>query len=239
MTQGSPESQDEAVRQLLAASAGPEPVPPDVAARLDATLARLVEQRDESEPGVETLDLGAPRGRRWPKLLLAAAAVVVAGYGIGTVLQNGSLSGGGSADNAGTGSAAQSAPQTERGPAAAHQPKPNPTHQLLRATGPVRLLSTELRGEVRRLLDRIGVGDHGRLPKDALSGGAVKAFEPARCVPEDIPPGSRWLPATYDGERAVLVLGPARRAAGDHSVVATEVRSCSGRLLDSATVVVG
>jgi len=225
------------MRRLLAESAGPEPVPTDVAARLDATLARLVEQRDEPGAEVETLALGSPGRRRWPKLLLAAAAVIVAGYGIGTVVQNESLSGDNASSTSEGAGAAQSAPEADKGQALADQR--NPDRQLLRVSAPVRLHSAELRGEVRRLLGRIGVANGARLPKaHGLTSGA-KELRSSGCTPGEVPPDSRWLPATYDGHRAVLVLGPPRRSVGDHSVVAAEVHTCSGRLLDSATVVVG
>ena len=107
---------------------------------------------------------------------------------------------------------------------------------MLRVAGPVHLHSTDLPGEVHRLLRRIGVSDTERLPKSGDLTGGAKELEAVRCGPGRVLPHSRWLPATYDGQRAVLVLGPARRSVVEHSVVAAEVRSCDGTLLDSATV---
>jgi hypothetical protein len=237
MTQGSPEEQEDAVRRLLAQS-GPETLPSDVAARLDATLARLVAERDEAGTGTETHETLAPveplHRRRWPKLMLAAAAVVVAGYGIGTVVNNGSFSGAGSgstADSATSGEAsANSSQERSSGAGSASGNVPRPAQ--VRGGGPVRLHSGQLPTEVRRLL---GPKNTVRLPKeDNLSD--TKGFQAAACTPTQVPKGGSWLSATYDGRPAVLVLGPPRRAAGDHSVVFAAVQTCTGRLLDSATV---
>jgi hypothetical protein len=102
-------------------------VPPDVAARLDATLASLraglagpgaaddptaaVEadapapgETDPARPGDPTGDAGAtvvplPR-RRWPAALLAAAAVVAIGFGVTQVLPTGGDDAGDSAGSA-------------------------------------------------------------------------------------------------------------------------------------------
>src|SRR4051794_23510778 len=78
--------EDLAVRRLLADAGGPVPTPPDVVARLDATLSRLVAERDAEGSEQATVTPLAVRRRRWPKVLLAAAAVVVGGYGIGAVV---------------------------------------------------------------------------------------------------------------------------------------------------------
>jgi len=239
VTHGSPEGQEEAVRRLLAESGGAEPLPPEVAARLDATLARLVEQRDEIGPDadLETETLMPLRRQRWPKLLLAAAAVMVAGYGVATVVQNGSLTGdsdSGASGSATSGLAASATPQQEsnsggQGSASDSAPAPTP----LRA-GVVPLHSGHLTADVRRLLGRSGTV---RLPKEDTRAQGLGGFRAAdRCAPRSLPAHSTWTTATYDDRPAVLVLRPIRRAAEGHSVVAAEVRSCSGTLLDSVTV---
>ena len=76
--------EDAAVRRLLADAGGPVPTPPDVVARLDATLARLVAEREDERPQEATVTPLALRRRRWPKVLLAAAAVVVGPAGTAT-----------------------------------------------------------------------------------------------------------------------------------------------------------
>ncbi|MCW2820855.1 MAG: hypothetical protein JWR64_650, partial [Marmoricola sp.] len=70
------------IRALLA-GLGPGPegetVPPEVAARLDETLARLVAERSEDQQEAVGADV-VPLRRRWlPRLTAAAAAVIVLG----------------------------------------------------------------------------------------------------------------------------------------------------------------
>ena len=93
-THGLPPEQD-AVRRLLAEARHDEPVPPAVAARLDAVLAELAAERgplaeQRARSGAPVVDLAARRRRAVATALLAAAAVVVAGVGVS---QLGDLSG--------------------------------------------------------------------------------------------------------------------------------------------------
>lgn len=85
----SPEEQ--AVRRLLAEARHDDPVPPEVAARLDDTLAALVAERagaDSGDAPAEPLSLAAARRRRRAaSFVLAAAAVVVTGVGVSSVLR--------------------------------------------------------------------------------------------------------------------------------------------------------
>src|SRR5215218_10752286 len=108
----SPEDEAE-VRRLLAEAGGPVATPPEVVASLDAALAGLVAERagsapdsKDSEPVDHTVVHLDSRRRRWPKVLLAAAAVVLGGYALGsTVLP---LQGSDDADSATAGAAADS-----------------------------------------------------------------------------------------------------------------------------------
>ncbi|SEC02549.1 hypothetical protein SAMN04489844_1530 [Nocardioides exalbidus] len=93
--------EQEAVRRLLADARHDEPTPPEVVARLDEQLAALVDARATTplvteRPPAPVVDLGARRRRAVGIGLLAAAAVVVAGVGIGQVLPSGSGDSGGS-----------------------------------------------------------------------------------------------------------------------------------------------
>src|SRR5215218_10271549 len=75
-------SEDARIRALLADARHTEPMPADVAARLDRVLEELAQDRAPIAP---VIDL-ARRRRTAAKLLVAAAAVVVAGVGAGQVL---------------------------------------------------------------------------------------------------------------------------------------------------------
>ncbi len=142
--------QEEQVRRALAAAPPVEGLPAEVAARLDATLADLVAERAAGEsgpePGVVT-SLEERRRRRWPGVLVAAAAVSVLAYGVGTTLGGVGLSGGSaestaardqtfsgagadSADGGATGGGAEDAPEepgalvTDRGDSVAGDSRP-------------------------------------------------------------------------------------------------------------------
>jgi hypothetical protein len=104
---------EEAVRRLLAAAAGPLETPPDVVHRLDEVLADLKAEpagsRRDTDPAARTTvgtaavtNLAGRRTRRWPKVLVAAAAVSLLGVGLGNVMDD---LGGSASDSATAGSA--------------------------------------------------------------------------------------------------------------------------------------
>ncbi|KRE94151.1 hypothetical protein ASG76_12215 [Nocardioides sp. Soil774] len=102
----------DAVRRLLADARHTGPTPPEVVARLDEALATLVAEHvvehGAGTPASEAAARVSPGARRRRVVgigLLAAAAVVVAGVGVGQVLPRGADDGG-SADSAGAGASA-------------------------------------------------------------------------------------------------------------------------------------
>lgn len=102
--------QDDAVRALLAGARHTEPVPPEVRARLDESLASLTLDRRSTEQ-LETapvVTLASRRRRRAATAVLAAACVVVLGVGVGQVLPTDT-----SSDDSAAGSAADSSPRSE------------------------------------------------------------------------------------------------------------------------------
>ena len=107
----------ERVRRMLAEVRHTEPMPDDVAARLDAVLAGLASPAAEQTEGSgRSADPAAvvplaDRRRRAGGLLLAAAAVVVAGVAVGQVMTGA----GGDSESAGVADTALEAP--ERGTA--------------------------------------------------------------------------------------------------------------------------
>lgn len=141
--------EDQRIRALLAdLGSGPdgESMPPEVAARLDATLARLVAEREAAEPeqispeeraaesptadrGATVVPLRRPVGqstRRWATRGAAAAAAVIVVAGGGVAAANLGLFGGAiSSDSSGGSSAASSAEGT-----------PGPGTQDLASPGP-------------------------------------------------------------------------------------------------------
>jgi hypothetical protein len=80
-----PEEESDVTRLLRDASA-PAPMPPDVAARLDDVLAGLVREREA--PPATADPVVVPLRRRWPQVLVAAAAVVLVGYGGANLLHS-------------------------------------------------------------------------------------------------------------------------------------------------------
>ncbi|QNN54434.1 hypothetical protein [Nocardioides mesophilus] len=168
--------QEEAVRRALAAAPPAGPMPADVAARLDATLADLGAGRTAgaSQPGrpeqPEPDQAGQPqqlrrpgaggtagpgRSRRWTGLLVAAATVAVAGVGVGVVIDHLGGSGSGSdsqagatSDMAGGDNAARDAPESQDGLG-------QPAQNTLVALGarPVPLRSAGLAADAARVLE--------------------------------------------------------------------------------------
>lgn len=81
------EEEEAQVSELLATSAPPLTMPGPVAARLDAVLADLVAQQES--PAQDDVVVVPITRRRWPRLLVAAAAVSLFGYAGGTMLDRG------------------------------------------------------------------------------------------------------------------------------------------------------
>lgn len=94
-TEPRPDPREEEVRRRLADARHVEPLPVDVATRLDRVLAQLA----EGEPLPSSVDeLSVRRRRRAAGLLAAAAAVTVVGLGLGQVLPGAGNDAGSDAD---------------------------------------------------------------------------------------------------------------------------------------------
>jgi hypothetical protein len=208
------------VSRLLAAAGGPPPeLPHDVAARLDDVLAGLVADRDAGPVPADEVtgvtQIAPRRRRRWPQLLVAAAAVSVLGIGLGNVVQPGQEdattadSAGSAADkprvaqreNAVEGSAPlDSAPQKSESERSAAKDQDGPVltgslSELDRQR--LRLQRESLTVDVQRIEDfglAVPVADTQRQWADA-------------CVRPETGAGAEWLPVRLDGDAAVLVLG--------------------------------
>lgn len=229
--------QEEQVRRALGAVARHEPVtpmPPDVAARLDAVLAGLADSGlTDSGPGSAPGDLGADvpsrqRHRRWSVVLVAAAAaavVVLAGgvVGLRELTGSGAPQHEAGATASGGASASRSA-TTPQGPAAFGVRGP------AGRTRGVPLLSTAtLARDVQRVVDG-GLAAPARRPAPSpvasrtlgSSAGPSRAFPgsgsgpvtlapsagrfPARCAAPPVGPGVQLLAVRLDRRPAWLAV---------------------------------
>lgn len=203
---------DERVRRLLAQVRHTEPLPAEVAARLEGVLAGLVSERRAGDRVADAgtsvtprydsrvVDLAARRRKTVTNLLVAAAAVVVLGVGISQVLPDGL----GSGDDMGAATQAEDVAGDdgalqEGGGASEEEPNPEvaPTDQ-----GSVTIRSDHFGADVRRA--RAGVPG-----LQSYSGDEVTRVGGPRegCVSVGLGPGV-VLPAVYDGAFALLVLRP-------------------------------
>lgn len=205
-----PEEEAEVSRVLFGLS-GPLPMPPDVVARLEETLADLQagagETRAATAPAPAPLAappaprVPAPRpartpppGRaRWPRVVLAAAAVVVGGYSVASLVSSGVMTESdtaGSTDSAaledsGAGGGAESAPESGAEELAQRLPTPVPE---------VNLEPQGLAADVRRELPRL---------KAAAQGSVDDA---GRCTTPPLDRRDEWFLVHFKGEEASLVL---------------------------------
>jgi hypothetical protein len=257
--------QEAELSAMLADAGGPAAAPPEVVARLDDVLAGLVAERAAggdaaaqgsaaSKTGAEgttaagPVSLEAERRRRWPRALLAAAAVVAGGYGVGAALTGTTMSGesesaGGSAGGSSAGSAggsaggsadagrdedaqaSESAPERD---AAGIRPAEAPANGSSLREGASRLRSDHLAEDVVRLLD-----GSGREPArdDATVSGRALLGAAAACLPPGLARDETWYLVRYDGLRAALVAAPAAQG-----TVEATVLGCDGERLDAVTV---
>jgi hypothetical protein len=240
-------AQQEAVRRLLAEARHDGPVPPDVAARLDATLAGLAAEGPQAvdppapPPGAPVVDLAARRRRRAVGLLGAAAAVVVLGVAAGQLV--GTTTGGGDDSSSAGGSAAfdeqptvssdaegasgaESDPQDEAAPSSP-APAPNPAEAPPDSV--YALNGRTFVREVRRIRD---TATPTPSRADAfLSGADLTTSSMFVC------PGADWgegdlVAVRYAGRPAVLAFRP---PVGDTQTV--DLLQCgSGEVLRSTTL---
>lgn len=209
---------DEEVRRLLRQARHDEPLPPDVAARLDDVLADLVAERSTSgEAATVTPIASARRRRRTASLVLAAAAVVVAGVGIGQVISSGSGPGSGSdshdavvaqdreqepRETSVEGDTAPAPSATERdalGDDSNPYDSSAPPHNSA-APGLPEVSSSTLADDL--LAARLQVSPGASLLKDRMAGCAVPEAG-----------GGTWLSVLLDGEPALVVF---RAPGGGH-----------------------
>lgn len=239
----------ETVRRLLAAAADPMTMPSDVAGRLDEMLAGLQAERGATSSGTHSgsavrpasvTGLSERRSRRWPKVLVAAAAVAVVGVGLGNILANtgGDPMGAATstdAPNAGAGGAGEAAPSPGSADDLARSddktaPRPQKREAQLDAA-PTSALPRVRTGSVTLDAQRIHDLSLGfAAPRGTTSGGARSDADALACDLPAFTRGERLVAVRLDGERATLLF----RAREDGHRQA-EVYSCD----DSGSPVLG
>jgi hypothetical protein len=255
---------DAHIRALLAElGSGPdgETMPPEVAARLDDTLARLVAERADAgespgdapddAPDSQRTGSVVPLRRRWvSRMTTAAAAVIVLGAGGVAAANLGVFSGDSpmsadSAESAGDSSAEKSVPETAGSDTGATSDSPTPSDSSGRegvasAVAVPRVSAKSFASDVTALLRaRTSLvtperrsGSGSTQDQDAAPEGPARALEARDCAGPKITDGAVPNPIRYDGGLAVLVVHPERD--GGQLV---EAWTCDGdRLLAGTTV---
>jgi len=225
--------QEARVARLLADARVEEPMPPEVAARLDRVLEGMAGEHvpGPGEVPAPVVDLAARRRRRVVTLLAAAAAVVVAGVGVGQLVNNQDGDGSGAADTAIEGEDPAGGADRQQLDEAHPSAAPPLTQDQLRALGePARITAGSFADEVRLLQDRPGVRTDAL--SSEMSGKDLAAPEmDFSCGPADYGVG-KLMAVHYNGMPAVLAYRPPK---GDTQVV--ELLQCgSSDLMRSITV---
>lgn len=203
---------DEQVRRWLAEARHTDPMPSEVAERMDRVIAGLADDPSRRATVVRLAD----RRRRAATMLVAAAAVVVAGVGVGQIV------GGGDGDQAETALDAQT---TDEAPAAEAEAAPGPTagggRELTEDTTTRRQL-TRVRPrwfaeDAAALRDRVVASSQSGAERDQAyaADGRLRATRQAVCEPGTWGRG-RYRPVSYGGAAGYLVF---RRPRGDTQVV--------------------
>jgi hypothetical protein len=251
--------QEARLRRLLARARDVEPVPDDVAARLDRVLEQLAaEDHDPAVGAAHPVDLAARRRQRVRTLLVAAAAVVVVGVGVGRLVGTSSddstttADATSSAESAGDESAAlPEAASQDRAEDSAGAEESAPAESILPDSSdgsaselpgtlytaspapspPVRLTEDGFAAQAERFRDRRGVRSTER---SVVPGPSLSVAESFVCDTADWGPG-RLLPALYDGVPAVL----AYRAVAGPTQTVDLLRCGTGEVLRSIVLPVG
>lgn len=222
----SPE-QEERVRRLLAEARVEEPIPDDVAARLDRVLARLADGDLEHDPA-EVVELASRRRRKVTTLMVAAAAVLAIGVGASQLSPDRSDT---SADSATSGSVPESTGQEElldsgaaggaEAPAPAEAP-PAPFSEsgetsayAFEMARPTRIRPAFFGDDVARLRSRLARSSLSAQSPTDRGDVSADAARSSMCEPAAWGPGDLYV-VRYVGNPAVLAFRP---AAGDTQVV--------------------
>ncbi|WP_067431273.1 hypothetical protein [Nocardioides jensenii] len=260
-------AQNEAVRRLLSDARHDQPLPDDVAARMDDVLAGLARERAGGSPaetadGSRADDTGGARAgvaagpvvvplaerreqaqrRRWPAVLLSAAAVAAIAFGVTQMLPGSTDNDGAQAPDVQSNSAeghanGDSAPDMS---ASEGPPRATPSEDAGRsplASGPMpramdlKEAEAELRVELGNVELRAGKAYKSEVTDNSSS------LRIRNCGPTPPVPDSWLQPATYRGRDALVVF---------HSPTSSgrtvDLYTCGtggGRFVDSVTLPAG
>ncbi len=201
--------QEARVARLLADARHDEPVPPEVAARLDRVLEGMSGERvaGPDGPPAPVVDIAARRRRRTFTLLAAAAAVVVAGVGIGQVVgpTDGDDSGGGGDSSLADDNLGSNLDRPDE--AAPERAQPMDPQELEALGEPAHVTAKSFAAEVRRLQDRPGVRSYA-------SDGVMMDGSQLTAPSAEFPCGAaeygegKLIAVRYNGRPAVLAYRP-------------------------------
>ena len=218
--------QEERVRRALAAEPT-EPIPDEVAARLEDVLTELQAERATNATGSAGAaeatghkgaghegagheDAAATRAARrwWPRALVAAAVVAVLAVAGGPLLHGLTSPGGSSASSeaggasgaAGSKAAPSAQPQASSAARATQVPRTAAGSVVVLAGATPELRSGRLRAGVRQVADRL------QSPSNARTDGAAPFRAPSCALPSS-GPGQVAVAVRLDGRPATLVLG--------------------------------
>jgi hypothetical protein len=227
----------------LATSPDATSMPPEVAARLDETLAGLVADREDSAGGTPDTNV-VPLRRRWAKgAAAAAAAVIVAGAGGVAAANFGLLGGGASSDSATAGSAskAESLDEFAESPTSPGATSDQPVNGL---TDVPTIRAASLEADVARVLQHIAAladgsaGDQSnRAPnrREAAEKDDTADSRRSACPGPRRTGDAARIPVRYDGTLALLLVRPGQAGTAGERIV--EVWACAGdRRLARASV---
>jgi hypothetical protein len=222
--------QEARVARLLAEARADEPIPQDVAARLDRVLAGM-QSEQITGPGRQiapVIDLAARRRRRAGMLLAAAAAVIVAGVGIGQVV---GPDRGDDANNSASDEAGGQDNQPADNPQASAAPNGMSEQERATLGPPTRITAKSFATAVRRLQSHAGI-------RSEASAGVMMNGEDLAPPDTDYSCGladygdGKLMAVFYNGSPAVLAYRP---PGGDTQVV--ELLQCgSGEAIRSTTI---
>ncbi|CAN5336835.1 hypothetical protein BH09ACT11_BH09ACT11_05810 [soil metagenome] len=201
---------DAQIARLLAGARHDEPIPEHVAARMDEVLVGLVADRTAAADtaALDTARSGRLRRRRIPRVIAAAAAVLVVG-GLGWSVADRS-----SDEMATTDAGAESAAVAESGSDLGEPVDPGVAEDGMSAgsdqariggvlSAPVPLSSTTFDADATALAEQYAVTSSAPAGGEASSTATTVTATGFRCGPANWPSGT-LLPVVYDGSDAVL-----------------------------------